>query len=347
MRWRRIAGAALAGLLASACAAPGHAFRCPARGGQAWRELASDHFVLRTDLPRDEAGRLVGRLERMRAAVEAALFDGAPDVPGRVEVIAFRTADEYRPFAPEGSAGYYLRYAGGPPRIVLSGEVAPWQRPLLAHELTHHFLAGVFQRQPRWFAEGLAVYLESLGDDQPGRAISVGAPPAARLARARKAQVPVRDLLAWDGTSGDGGRALDRYASSWLLVHWLVSRRPAAFAELQRRLAAGEPPEEAWCTALPDYDQRRGGSLEALDAVLAAHLRGPLEPHDRELATPPAVGYFEQPVPAGEVHASRLALWGNGPPRPREALQAEVREALEEVPDHPVVLQVLAGLQGG
>lgn len=337
--------AVLLTLLAAGCATPGLAFRCPARGGPAWHELSSEHFVLRTDLPRDRAAALVGRLERVRAAVAAALFDEAPAVPGRVEVIAFRSAREYQAFAPEGATAYYLRYAGGPPRIVLSGEIGAAQRGLLAHELTHHFLSGVFRRQPRWFAEGLAVYLESLGEDRPGRPFRVGAPPPGRLERARAGKVRVRALLDWDGSAA-GPDALDRYAASWLLVHWLIHRAPAAFDELQRRLADGASPEEAWRAALPAYDLDAGGP-EALDGVLAAHARGPLEGDRRELPVPAVVGLHEQAVPAAEVHAIRLALWSHGPPRPRAALEGEVREALEESPDHPVALQVLAGLRGG
>lgn len=343
MRWSRAACCLVIALLAPGCATPGLAFRCPSRGGPAWRELASDGFVLRTDLPHAEAEVLVERLERMRAAVSAALFAAAPAVPGRVEVIAFRTAEEYRPFAPEGASGYYLRYAGGPPRIVLTGEVTPTQRGLLAHELTHHFLSGVFKRQPRWFAEGLAVYLESLGEDEPGRRIQVGAPPAARLGRAREARVPVRELLAWDG-SPQGPRALDRYAASWLLVHWLIHRQPVAFAALQRAFGEGAPPEVAWRAALPTYDPA-GGNLEALDGVLVAYARGPVEDQRRQIQVQVAVGHTEQLIPAAEVHAIRLALWSHGPPRPRSALEAEVHEALGESPDHPVALQALAVLQ--
>lgn len=346
MRSPPAAWALVLALLGPGCATPGLTFRCPARGGPEWRELSNEHFVLRTDLPRAEAAALVERLERMRAAVSAALFAGAPAVPGRVEVIAFRSAEEYRPFAPEGANGYYLRYAGGPPRIVLSGDVTPAQRALLAHELGHHFLSGTFRRQPRWFAEGVAVYLESLGEDEPGRRVQVGAPPPARLARARRARVPVRTLLAWDG-SPQGGDLLDRYAGSWLLVHWLVHRQPGAFAELQRRFAEGEAPDEAWRAALPDWDPSSGQSLEALDRLLAAYARGPVESERRELAVPAAAGHREQAVPAAEVHALRLALWNHGPARPRALLAAEVREALDESPDHPVALQALAGLQGG
>ncbi len=337
--------AVLLTLVSTGCATPGLAFRCPARGGASWHELDSDHFVLRTDLPHDQAAALVYRLERIRAAVAAALFVEAPAVPGRVEVIAFRSADEYRPFAPEGATGYYLRYAGGPPRIVLSGDVTPSQRGLLAHELTHHFLSGVFRRQPRWFAEGLAVYMESLGEDRPGRPFRVGAPPPGRLERARAGKIRVRALLAWDGSAA-GPEALDRYAASWLLVHWLVHRAPAAFVELQRRFAEGQSPAEAWRAALPAFDPDTGG-LEALDGVLAAYARGPVEGQRRELPVPVVVGLQEQVVPSAEVHAIRLALWNHGPPRPRSALEAEVHEALDESPDHPLALQVLAGLQGG
>ena len=95
-----------------------------------WRELRTDHFLLRTDLPEQPAAALAGRLERMRAAVSGAL--GGQEVPGFVDVIAFARRDAFEPFAPEGFNGYYLRYVGGPPRIVLSGEIVPWQRALLS-----------------------------------------------------------------------------------------------------------------------------------------------------------------------------------------------------------------------
>ena len=319
-------------------------FRCPDRGGAEWRALASDHFVVRTDLDAAQAAALVGRLERIRAAVAAAL-PGAIPAPGRVEVIAFRSAAEYAPFAPDGAEGYYLRSEGGPPRIVLAGALRPDERALLAHELTHHFLAGAFQRQPRWFAEGVAVSMESLGADVPGHAIVMGAPPEARLARARRSPVPAAALLAWDGTPG-GRDALDWYAASWLLVDYLSSVRAEAFAELARRLVVGEPPEGAWRAAFPDHDPARAGALEALDDALAAHARGRLPAQTRELEVPAAVGYFEERIPAAEVHAIRLALWPHGPKKPVEALRAEVEETLAEDGAHPIALQYRAALWG-
>lgn len=334
--------AALAEL--GACATSSRAFRCPTHGGPAWRELASDHFVLRTDLAPREAAALVGRFERMRAAVAAAL-PGASPAEGRVEVIAFRTKEEYAPFAPGGAEGYYLRSEGGPPRIVLSADLGPDQRVLLAHELTHHFLAGAFLRQPRWFAEGLAVYMESLPEALDPGTFVVGTPPPARLAWARRWPVPTAELLAWDGTAKERP-ALDYYAASWLLVHWLGHRRPHAFAELQRRLAAGDPPDVAWAAAVPDLNPARAGALDRLDAELAAYVRGDLEGQRREVEVPVAVGYFERAVPPAEVHAIRLALWGHGPAKGASALRAEVDETLEEDPGHPIALQYRAELTG-
>jgi len=342
---------ALAVLLAPLAGCAGaSAFRCPANGGPAWRELATDHFVLRTDLPSARAASLAGRLERMRAAVEGALggleLPDAVELPGRIEVIAFASRAGFEPFAPDGANGYYLRYAGGPPRIVLSGEIQAWQRALLAHELTHHFLAGRFPRQPRWFAEGLAVYMESLGDDPAQGALVVGDPPRERLERARQARRTVRELLAWDGRAGDREGSLEYYASSWLLVHWLVHSRPDAFAGLQRRFAEAEAPDAAWRAVLPEYDPGRPGGPERLDALLAQHARSRIEVVHRTVEVPPSVGYFENALPPAEVHAIRLALWSHGPEKPAAALRAEIDEALSEAPAHPVALQLLATFEG-
>jgi len=315
--------------------------RCPAQGGPEWRELVTDHFVVRTNLPTRRAAKLAGRLERMRAAVAASLGVEAVQ-PGRVEVIAFRSAAEYRAFAPLHADGYYLRYSGGPPRIVMSARAGPSERALLAHELTHHFLSGAFWRQPRWLSEGLAVYMEAIGEDEPtGETVHMGGIPGKRLMRARQGLVPMRELLAWEQ---DPSRrlTLEYYATSWVLVHWLVHRRPAALADLQRRLAAGEEPLLAWTAALPDYPPTKATALEALDYVLTEYLVYQLIRESRELPVPPAVGYFERPMPSEEVHALHLTLWNNGPDRGREALEAEVKEALSEAPDHPIALSVKA-----
>ncbi len=343
MRFPAGAPAVLAAALLAGCA-HGRGFVCPASGGPPWREVASAHFLLRTDLGSSEARELVGQLEVLRAAVAAALLGDHPGPPGRVEVVAFATAREYRDFAPGASRAYYLRYVGAPPRIVLAADLGPRQRTVLAHELAHHLAASVFLRQPRWLSEGLATYVESLGEQGLEGEVVVGRPPMPRLARALADPVPTRELLAW--RVGDGGQPeLDRYASSWLLVHYLKHRRAEAFSDFEGRLARGEPPDAAWAAAFPEYDPDRGGALEALDRTLQGYARSEAGTHGRAVAPGAPRPLLEQAMAPAEVHALRLALWGQGPPKGPQALRAEVAEALSEDPAHPVALEVRARLE--
>ncbi len=332
------------GLAASGCATAG-AFTCPARGGPPWRDVAGAHFVLRTDLPADDARALLRRLEQVRAAVGSVLFEAVPEEGPGVEVVAFRSREVFQAFAPAHVDAYYLRSAGGPPRMVVGGDLSALQLAMLAHELTHHFLAGVFQRQPRWLAEGLATQMETLSLAEGGDTVVVGRPPPGRLARLQRDggahQVPVADLFRWEG---GGERALDCYATSWLLVHFLAYRHPGPFAELQRRLARGEAPEAAWRAALPAWDPADPEALRALDALLHAYAAAPLDQGPREVRGGWDGAMASRPIPPAEVHAIRLSLWTQGPPRPLSALRAEVLEVLAEVPDHPLALHQLASL---
>jgi tetratricopeptide (TPR) repeat protein len=335
-------------LVAEIGCATSAAFVCPSRGGPAWRDIGSDHFVLRTDLEVGEASKLLARLERLRTAVVSALFDEVPASQSGVEVVAFRTEAEYRAFAPPGVDAYYLRSAGGPPRIVLSGQLDGRQRAMLAHELTHHYLSSVFLRQPRWFSEGLATLMEPVGDQSDGPLMKVGQPPTARLARLRNSvyRVSTRELLVWEGGATATHPALDYYGASWLLVHYLAYRTPERFAELQRRLVRGESPDAAWRGAYPDWDPARPRALEALDLALETYLNAEAQTRYRQVpetwSREPEVRLI---LPA-EVHAIRLALWNQGPDKGASALRAEVSEALSEDPDHPLALQLMATLTG-
>jgi tetratricopeptide (TPR) repeat protein len=339
---RRPAPVALALLaLAVGCASVG--FRCPVRGGPPWRDVASPNFVLRTDLDLAESRALLLRLERLRTAVISVLFEEAPTAPGGVEVVAFRSDAEYRPFAARDVAAYYLRSTGGPPRIVLSGQLRTGQRGMLGHELAHHFLAGTFLRQPRWFAEGMAAQLESLEDDDAAGLVVVGLPPLGRLTRVRQSSVPTRELLAWDG--GPTLRpALDYYASAWLLVHYLAYRHPVPFGDLQRRLARGEEPDQAWSAAFPAWRLEDHRALAGLDQDLLTYSRAEIQSRFREVRQPWQDEPLVRAIPTAEVHAIRLTLWTQGPAKPIEALRAEVDEALAEEPDHPLALQQWAAL---
>jgi tetratricopeptide (TPR) repeat protein len=338
-------GPILAALAVAGCATVRDPFRCPARGGPPWKDAASAHFVLRTDLPEAQAAALLRQLERLRSAVLSALFDEPPAVRAGVEVVAFASDATYRAFAPPHVDAYYLRSGGGPPRIVVGGRLGQRQSAMLAHELAHHYLAGTFQRQPRWLAEGLATHVESIGEEASGDRVTVGLPPEGRLQRARRHLVSTRELLRWDGSPGPRP-ALDYYAASWLLVHFLAYREPAGFADLQRRLADGSDPLEAWTAAFPAWDPGSPTGLAGLDGLLVAYARAEVETRYRQVRPAWTGEPVVRPISSPEVHAIRLALWPIGPDKGTAALRAEVAEALGEDPDHPFALQQLARLDG-
>jgi tetratricopeptide (TPR) repeat protein len=342
---RRIWALGLVALVGCATGAP---FICPARGGPPWRDVASEHFVLRTDLDLEDARQLLVALERLRTAVISALFDELPASQTGVEVVAFRSEAAYRAFAPPRVDAYYLRSAGGPPRIVLAGRLDRRQKAMLAHEMTHHYLSSIFLRQPRWFSEGLATLMESVGDQGDGPLLTVGTAPPARSIRLNRetSKVPTRELLVWDGSATAAHPALDYYSASWLLAHYLSFRQPERFVDLQRRLVQGESPEAAWRGAFPDWDPARPRALEALDLVLEAYLGGEAQTRFRQVRETWRGEPLVRFIPPAEVHAMRLALWNQGPDKGVTALRMEVTEALEEDADHPLALQFKATLTG-
>jgi tetratricopeptide (TPR) repeat protein len=83
-----------------------------------------------------------------------------------------------------------------------------------------------------------------------------------------------------------------------------------------------------------------------LDRTLAWYARAELKTHARNVKVAIVGEHLEQPMPAVEVHALRLALWSQGPDKSVAALHAEVDEALREAPHHPVALQMKGSFDG-
>ncbi len=343
---RRLAVAASAAALAVGCAhSRPPAFRCPAEGGPPWLEVESDHFTVKTDASGEEADRIARELEGMRTA-QLAAWDGAFDPPGRLEVVVVRQA-ELRELLGDlywDVAGYYA--GGGRPRVVTGlvekGTTAPhrwldrkaWaeeeERHVLGHELAHHLVGQVLLRQPRWLSEGLAEYLAATRLDtwqgRPAAAVGLGDWEAWR-----KGRVPAAKVLAW--RVDQVGEPY--YGPSWLLVHWLVNRRGAAFAAYQQRLARAEDPAAAWKAVFPDLDPGDTGAMASLDSQLDAYLASPSSTPLRVMLPSDEPRLRRRTMPPPEVHALRAELFSTSPLPPEKArpmAEAEVDASLREDP---------------
>jgi len=315
------------------CAHEGR-FASPTEGGQAWLEVASPHFLFRTDLPSGVAASVLRRLESDRALLLEAM-PSLSAVQGRLEVIAYSSREDYWKATGirEDFAGHLMMDQLGGQRVLMGvspGGVAEDQAVGLAHEIAHALTYHVVPQQPRWFAEGLATYLSSVARDKNGKR-AVGETPSDWLVY--EDLVPVHDLFKWiQASEGLEGRL---YATAWVLVRQVATEDPQGLADYQRRLTAGEEPTRAWNGAFPRWRLDESGGQKELDRILAARQQDRLG-FAREVSATVDPELAERTLSQSEVYTLRLTM---GMAWPRERLEKEVAEALALDPGHVAALE--------
>jgi tetratricopeptide (TPR) repeat protein len=330
-------------LLAGASPSMAGGFTCPDRGGPAWREVRTTHVVLLTDLSSGDAQALAREVERVYVAVRGALFKSPPPTTGTVRAVALRNPTEFDLFAPKEVAAFFRSQTGAGPTIVLPGQFLEAQRYILAHELTHQVAAGLFARQPWWFAEGLASFMETVGASGPGSTPTIGGVPLQRY----RSAMPYHGGLG-PVVEGKAPREARQYGLAWALVHYLVHRMPAELGQIQARLARGQDPAVAWREVFPQWDPATPAGAKALDEEVGRYIGTMKKVTVRGLALPPEEPVTERPLSAADAHAIRLSLlpWFNrGEKLERGVVRAEVDEALTHDPGQVQALAVLAGLE--
>ncbi len=304
-----------------------------------WRQLTSDHFVLRTDLEDLESLRMVRELELMRTLLVEALALELPASTPPVQAVAFANLSDLHQFTGDRRvAGWAHTSPTGRGQLLLMDGRPDDMGVVVAHELAHALLMQVIPRQPRWFAEGIAQWASSMGRVGSEGQRVLGTLPDAWMAEymAPDELSSAKDLLTWDRPDRD--QDARRYASSWLLVRTLLAERPEAFASYQRRLQAGEAASAAWNRSFPEWSLESPDGLQALDRILAERARNLRSP-SREVRATVEPKVEVRVLSAAEVHTMRLDLpraW-----KPAD-LQAELDAALREDPNHVRALTFMA-----
>ena len=356
-RWLAALAAAL--IAGSAWSAEDRAatFRCSARGGRDWREYRSKHFFLDTDGSLLQADLLLKRLETMEAMVLQALLGEQAEIPGRVRVIAFSSPSDFSELSgSQRVAGYFITGQFGEPTIVLPFSGLDTEPEVVAHELAHHISWHLFPRQPRWFAEGLAYFVQTVAREEQiepatgthlvrgERNLSggVGMMPRDFMAWLNVTRVaPMKDLLDWQGRED---AAAPRYnLSSWLLYHWLWNNRSKQFSQYQSRLSDAADPMVAWQSAFPEFDPAKPGALAKLDEALEQYSHSARYAFYKVSARGDAT-FTDAPLSSADVH---LYLLGARHEKPADSQAvAELDEALREDPAQPVAIAWRARLAG-
>ena len=221
-----------------------------------WVEASSDHFVIYGDQDERDVEGFARRLERYHAAM-ARVFAKQQAKPGPSNRVTIFVVDSRRDVRKvvgaknRSVAGMYIPRAGSSVAVVptvrraasaydLSGET------ILYHEYAHHFMiAGLTSRAfPQWFTEGFAEFFSGVRFEKDG-SVLLGAPANHRaLELAFGREVPMRQLLAFDGGALDPkNRFQSFYGQSWVLFHYLqmAPERKGQLSEYQQQLATGHP----------------------------------------------------------------------------------------------------------
>ncbi|HEX8703536.1 MAG TPA: DUF1570 domain-containing protein [Myxococcaceae bacterium] len=330
MRWLPGFALGIAVLLGTGCSTIRAV--CPEEGGHAWHELRSAHFVVRTNLDPVPARKVTLDLERYRRALLLA-WTRDFDPPGRLEVIVLRTRGQLAEFDASGYDGFTAFTINGPVIVmdgggdVYSGKAAA--RNIQAHELAHYLSRFMLVRQPRWFAEGLATYLETVSLSKDGTEVVIGTPHSQNLAHVRlKRWMKLEALWRWDEEFHTIKDPSSHYASSWLWVYFLMEEHGQRFSDFQVRLALAEDPRKAFEEAFAGAGDLEAGLLRFIKQGGFVERTVPMPPVPNELAM--------REMEGAEVHAvrARLHLMGSGRDWEEQAQEArlEVTQGISENP---------------
>jgi hypothetical protein len=138
--------------------------RCPEKGGPAWRVVESEHFVVLTDATSAKAAETAADLEYVRKALVQFLLPGGTGPAGRTPVFLLDGAGHFDAYFPGDLRGIYTELFFVPTIAMARRDAALSTATLIEHELTHYIVDRVISadRLPRWVAEGLASYTETI-----------------------------------------------------------------------------------------------------------------------------------------------------------------------------------------
>ena len=308
-----------------------------------WNIAHSSHFYVLSDASEKKADEVLLRFEQMHTVFRQLLSRKWVLIPKPLEIIAFKTREEYIQFAPlrEGqpipTSGFFLSgkdrdYIG----LDLSDEES-WRAVSLP--LARMFLNYNYPPTPPWFDEGFAEYFSSL--EFHGKDAQMGGDPAGLLpVLAAQPWLPITELFAIQGNSGQD-QATEKTpvfrAESWMVMHYLLhenklSETGTYFGLVKiQKLPVEQAIQQAYGMSSAQLDQAIHNYFRGLASGPNAGASGAASlVHSFPLALSPLdVGTNSDKVPQIEAQA-RLAEMAVRIPERREQAVAELRTYISQ-----------------
>lgn len=313
-----------------------------APNGETWLELTTPHFRMRTNVYEPVARETISYFEETRAAMLSAAWDAKQGPPGRTEVILFARKSQFAPYTQGYALGETQGEYGYSRQIVYSQDEHVGLPSIAAHELAHELADWYMPLQPRWLAEGLATFLETVRIDRAAKRAFIGMPPEERFKNLLQTSVRGRLMgrsvdtaaLLRSNKSPAPGAINDYYAQAWLLLHYFIFEQSSQFANFQHRIGNLDD----WRVA---YDSVFESAFEPgprLDSLLQKHLEDRAQ-WDAGMVELPveAVAPGVRSLTESDVHGLAARLCGRRNP---ERAAAEVTRALALDPGNLDALEV-------
>ena len=273
----------------------------------AWLELETEHFTLRTDLEEEDARRAVDDLELIRSALLATGWHGETTSPARIGVVALASGRELREIVPELVEGVAGSDRFGQRLILVSADGNLLGSETVKHEVAHALLHEYLVTHPRWVSEGIACFLETLDIDRKNGVALRGQSHWQRrdwLERDKGRFHNWSVEVMGSGAGFDNANGYEFETLSWTLVHWLVDSRPTNFETFLRGLSRGQGMWAAFSAAFP------GLTEEKLAAEMKGYLRYPYPMGKQRFPVKPWTGAVaSRRLPPAEAHAVRAQLF--------------------------------------
>lgn len=244
---------------------------------EAWRVVEAPNFTIHTNATVERGKEIALSLELFRGVFARLAPSLELRSPAPTKIIAFRDARSFTPYktrADSGGArvlGQFLSHPDGNYLTIDAGTESVGSFAVIYHEYVHYFVRHNFPGVPLWFNEGLAEYYSTFAVQEG--VVHVGR-PVKRHVRwlKRDPEFSLSGLLEVTRQSAEyheGQKAGRFYATSWALVHYLLSggaERADQIADFLFALQDGAEPIDA-------FEQALGMRLSSIEEKLKAYVQ--------------------------------------------------------------------------
>lgn len=310
-----------------------------------WLEASSARFTIYGNVSQKEMTQFADRLARFDAAMRRVLIAPADQTSGsdKLTIYMVEGVNTVQKLANAGNiAGYYHAAAEGIYAVTpRSTDDAAFTQQVLFHEYVHHVTLGSSRGYyPSWAAEGVAEFFGT-AKILPDGTVRVGIPNNARAySILAESPMPVATLLSVNNFRSDEAME-QKYARSWLLVHYLLLGNPkrGGLNNYISLINQGVPQPEAATKAF--------GDLRELDIALNRYRMGKFHAADFT-----ATNLKIDPVVIRKLDAAEAAMMPlrirsttGVDAREAKALVAPARRIAATYPQHGWVQRVLAEIE--